>query len=49
MRYFKLQVTAIYGLAPTYAILFMDYLEDKILNSFAEKPLFGGAILMIFL
>ena len=39
MRYFKLQVTAIYGLAPTYAILFMDYLEDKILNSFAEKPL----------
>ena len=24
---------------PLYAILFMGYLEDKMLNSFVEKPL----------
>ena len=41
MRYFKrLQVTAIgTKFAPLYAILFMDYLEDKILNSIVERPL----------
>ena len=41
MRYFKqLQGTAIgTKFAPPYAILFMGYLEDKILNSFVEKPL----------
>ena len=41
MRYFKqLQGTAIgTKFAPPYATLFMDYLEDKILNSFAEKLL----------
>ena len=41
LRYFKqLQETAIgTKFAPTYAILFMGYLEDKILNSFVEKPL----------
>ena len=26
-------------LKPLYAILFMGYLEDKMLNSFVEKPL----------
>ena len=41
MRYFKqLQGTAIGSkFAPPYAILFIGYLEDKILNSFVEKPL----------
>ena len=41
MRYFKqLNGTAIgTKFAPLYAILFMGYLEDKILNSFVEKPL----------
>ena len=41
MRYFKqLNGTAIgTKFAPPYAILFMGYLEDKILNSFVEKPL----------
>ena len=41
MRYFKqLQGTAIgTKFAPPNAILFMGYLEDKILNSFVEKPL----------
>ena len=41
MKYFKqLQGTAIgTKFAPPYAILFMGYLEDKILNSFVEKPL----------
>ena len=41
MRYFKqLQGTAIgTKFGPAYAILFMGYLEDKILNSFVEKPL----------
>ena len=41
MRYFKrLLVTAIgTKFAPLYAILFMDYLEDKILNSIVERPL----------
>ena len=41
MRYFKqLQGTAIGNkFTPPYAILFMGYLEDKILNSFVEKPL----------
>ena len=41
MRYFKqLQGTAIgTKFAPPYAILFMDYLEDKVLNSFVKKPL----------
>ena len=41
MRYFKqLQGTAIgTKFAPPYAILFMGYLEDKVLNSFVEKPL----------
>ena len=54
MRYFKqLQGTAKRTkFALPYAILFVGYLEDKILNSFVEKPLvwwFGGATLMIFL
>ena len=41
MRYFKqLNGTAIgTKFAPPYAILFMGYLEDKILNSLVEKPL----------
>ena len=41
MRYFKqLQGTAIgTKFAPPYVILFMGYLEDKILNSFVEKLL----------
>ena len=41
MRYFKqLNGTAIgTKFAPPYSILFMDYLEDKILNSLVEKPL----------
>ena len=41
MRYFKeLNGAAIRTkFAPLYAILFMSYLEDKILNSLAEKPL----------
>ena len=41
MRYFKqLQGTTIWTkFAPPYAILFMGYLEDKILKSFVEKPL----------
>ena len=41
MRYFKqLNGTAIgTKFAPPYAILLMDYLEDKILNSLVEKPL----------
>ena len=41
MRYFKhLQGTAIgTKFAPSYAILFMGYLGDEILNSFVEKPL----------
>ena len=41
MRYFKqLQRTAIgTKFAAPYAILFMGYLKDKILNSFVEKPL----------
>ena len=41
MRYFKqLQGTAIgTKFPPPYVILFMCYLEDKVLNSFIEKPL----------
>ena len=41
LRYFKqLQGTAIgTKFAPPYAILFMGYLEAKILNSFVENPL----------
>ena len=41
MRYFKqLQGTATgTKFAPPYAILFISYLEDKILNSLVEKPL----------
>ena len=41
MRYYKqLQRTAIgTKFAPPYAILFVGYLEDKILNSFVEKAL----------
>ena len=41
MRYFKRLQGADIGtkFAPPYAILFMGYLEDKILNSFVEKPL----------
>ena len=41
MRYFKqLQGTAIgKTFAPPYAILFMGFLEDKVLNYFVEKPL----------
>ena len=41
MRYFKqLHGTAIgTKFAPLYVILFMGYLEDKILNSLVEKPL----------
>ena len=41
MRYFKqLHETAIgTKFAPAYTILFMGYLEDKILNSLVEKPL----------
>ena len=41
MRYFKqLQGTAIgKKFAPPYAILFMGFLEDKVLNYFVEKPL----------
>ena len=41
MRYFKqLNGTAIeIKFAPPYVILFMGYLEDKILNSLVEKPL----------
>ena len=50
MRYFKqLQETAIgTKFAPPYAILFMGYLEDKILISFVKKPLICGATLIIF-
>ena len=41
MRYFKqLQGTAIgKKFAPPYAIFFMGFLEDKVLNFFVEKPL----------
>ena len=41
MRYFKqLQGTAIRNkFALSYAILFMGYLEDKILNYVVEKPI----------
>ena len=41
MRYFKqLQGTPIgTKFEPPYGILFMGYLEEKILNSFVEKPL----------
>ena len=51
MRYFKqLQGTVIETkFAPPYAILFMGYLEDKILNILLKNPSFGGAALIIFL
>ena len=41
MRYFKqLQGTAKGNkFAPPYAILFMSFFKDKVLNYFAEKPL----------
>ena len=41
MRYFKQLNGIAIGtkFAPPYAILFMGYLEDKILNSLVEKPL----------
>ena len=41
MRYFKQLQGTVVGtkFAPLYAVLFMGYLEDKILNSFVEKPL----------
>ena len=41
MRYFKqLQGTAKGNkFAPPYAILFMGFFKDKVLNYFAEKPL----------
>ena len=52
MRYFKqIQGTGT-GIksAPPYVILFMGYLEDKVLNYFVEKPLsLVAAIFMIFL
>ena len=41
MRYFKqLQATTIGNkFAPPYAILFMGFFQDKVLNYFVEKPL----------
>ena len=41
MRYFKqLQGTTIRNkFVPLHAILFMGFLEDKVLNCFVEKPL----------
>ena len=51
MRYFKqLQGAAIETkFAPPYALLFMGYLEDKILNFLLKNSLFGSAKLIVFL
>ena len=40
MRYFRQRQGIAIGtkFAPPYALLFMGYLEDKVLNSFVEKP-----------
>ena len=51
MRYFKqLHGTAVgTKFAPPYSILFMGYLEDRTLNSLAEKPVVLWRYIDIFM